>query len=105
METTYRQKKVKIKANSLQNATEITCRQNRVKIKSNSHQNTTVVTCMQKKVMIKSNSLQDTMMVTCMQRMIREGLDGKRLKHRLCAILLALSSFGGQVGFIGEVFC
>ena len=85
METTFRQKKVKIKSNSLQNAMEITCRQNRVKI--------------------KSNSFQDTMMVTCMQRMIREGLDGKRLKHRLCAILLALSSFGGQVGFIGEVFC
>ena len=104
METTYRQKKVKIKANSLQNATEITCRQNRVKIKSNSHQNTTVVTCMQKKVMIKSNSLQDTMMVTCMQRMIREDLHGKELKHGLCATLLALSSSVGHVGFTGEVF-
>ena len=60
---------------------------------------------MQKKVMNKSKSLQDTMMATCMQRMIREGLHGKGLKHRLCAILLALSSSGGQVGFNCEVFC
>ena len=60
---------------------------------------------MQKKVMIKSNSLQETMMVTCMQRLIREGLHGKGLKHGLCAILLALSSSGGQVGCNGEVFC
>ena len=49
--------------------------------------------------MILSNSLQDTMMVTRMQRLIREGLHGKGLKHGLCAILLALSSSGGQVGF------
>ena len=92
METTYRQKKVKIKSNSLQNAMEITCRQNRVKIKSNSIQNTMVVTLMQKKVMIKSNSLQDTMMVighlyaeVDKERSSWKGVEARALRNFACS--------------------
>ena len=61
MEITCRQKKMKIKSNSSQNAIETTCMQTRVKIKSNSLRNTMVVTYVNTKVEIKPNSLQDTM--------------------------------------------